>query len=77
MIPVQEILNKIKWTGKPEEHTLGIYDRKENKIIKIPMKNIASIDKTFMLIKQEGIEKEIPLHRIRKIWKGEQLIWER
>lgn len=78
MKPIQDILNKIKWTGEDAgKYTLGIYDRVKDAIFEIKMKDIIALDKISMNIHQNNKEVDIPFHRIRKVWKNNELVWER
>ncbi|MEM7819895.1 MAG: DUF504 domain-containing protein [Candidatus Aenigmatarchaeota archaeon] len=64
MKPIHEIINKIKW-GKREninDYIVGYFDRIENKILEIPLKELKC---------------EIPLHRIRYLKKKNKIVWDR
>ncbi|MCD6557742.1 MAG: DUF504 domain-containing protein [Candidatus Aenigmarchaeota archaeon] len=65
MIPVNEIINKIKWdkTECMEDYIVGYWDRIENKIIFIKFKEFEKSD--------------IPYHRIRVIKKNDKIVWNR
>ena len=81
MIPVQDILNRIKWDrhfkGRFE---IGYYDRIENKIIIVPYKEIYFPEENhflFELMDKEGTIHSIPFHRVREIYKNGDIIWKR
>lgn len=75
MIPVKELLNKIRWDEKenPKDYEIVYMDRILQREIKIKFKNISKIEEGFMIID----EASIPLHRITKVYKKGKLIWER
>lgn len=75
MIPIKNLLNKIKWDEKenPKDYELVYMDRILQQEIKIKFKNISKIEKEFMTVD----EASIPLHRIVKVYKKGKLIWER
>ncbi|MBU2638813.1 MAG: DUF504 domain-containing protein [Nanoarchaeota archaeon] len=79
MITAFEFLNKIKWDKRenPSLYTIHIYDRILKKNIEIKYTNIKEIGKSFMTIKRNDEETEIPLHRIREIRKSSKIVWKR
>ncbi len=80
MIPIIELLNKIKWDPREvqDEYKVGYLDRVQNKLIQIPVSEIEMSDKfSFVKLDNEGNEHNIPFHRIKVVWKNEVLIWER
>jgi uncharacterized protein (UPF0248 family) len=82
MIPIHELLNRIKWDDEfgQAEFIIGYYDRIENEIIKVPLKAMI-FDREdhfdFELIDDIGEKHTIPLHRIREVYRNSQLIWQR
>ena len=77
MKPIQDLLNKIKWTGEDiTQYTLGVYDRVQDKIIEIPLKDI-TVEHNILIVMQNGRHVDIPFHRIRKVWKNKELLWAR
>ena len=78
MIPIKELLNKIKWDKKenPEEYSIFYFDRILNKLISIPYKKIKKLEGLFVII-DNAEETNIPLHRIKKVTKNNAVIWNR
>lgn len=76
MIPIQELLNKIKWDPreKPEQYSLVYLDL--GRLVEIPYKEV-TIEGADMIIKKEGKRVEIPLHRIRQVKKAGVVVWSR
>lgn len=82
MIPIQQLLNRIKWdksfsVGRFE---IAYYDRVEKRNIRIPMEDIFFDEAdhfTFQCIDPEGETHTVPLHRIREVFKDGRLIWHR
>ena len=79
MIPIHALLNKIKYSPgeRPEEYTLFYYDRIEGKLKRLELKRVKKIEGNFLVLEQEGKEINIPLHRIKKVKKKGEIIWER
>ena len=79
MIPIKDLLNKIKWDKKenPEDYTVGYYDRVKKEIIEFSFTAIKEIDENFMLIEVDGVEKTIPLHAIKIVRKKGEQLWKR
>ncbi len=82
MIPLQDLLNRIRWD--PEfgrgRFDLGYYDREEERIITVPLHEVVLTEGdhfAFQLISPEGETLSIPFHRVRQIYKDGQLIWDR
>lgn len=82
MIPIRELLNRIRWD--PEfsqgEFVIGYYDRVEDRIIKAPLQEIHIDPKdhfVFKLLDEEGKLHSVPYHRIKQVYKDDQLIWHR
>ncbi|MBW2976068.1 DUF504 domain-containing protein, partial [Candidatus Woesearchaeota archaeon] len=78
MQPIQNLLNKIKWDKRedPKQYSIFYYDRILKKLIKVPYAKIKRIEGSFMVLDNEE-ESNIPLHRIKKVAKGEIIFWER
>lgn len=75
MIPIKDLLNKIRWDEKenPKDYDIVYIDRVLQQEIKIRFRNISKIEKEFMTVD----EAMIPLHRIVKVYKKGKLVWER
>ena len=82
MTPIHELLNRIRWD--PEfakgKFQSGYYDRAENRIILVPLKEVSfppESPQTFRLTDAEGQIHHIPFHRVREVYKDSQRIWHR
>ena len=82
MIPIHELLNRIR--RDPEfakgNFELGYYDRTENRIILVPLKELTfppESPQTFQLTDLEGRGHRIPFHRVREVYKDSQRVWHR
>jgi len=82
MIPIHELLNRIRWDeefGKGE-FVIGYHDRVDNRIIRVPLAELyfePGDHFSFDLIDSEGELHSIPLHRIKEVYKDGVLIWHR
>lgn len=82
MIPIQDLLNRIRWDrdfarGRFE---IGYYDRVEDRIIRVAFEEIGfdPEDHFRIGVSDENLEyHSVPYHRIREVWKDGQLIWSR
>ncbi len=79
MIPIPDLLNKIKWDKreKPKEYQIFYFDRISKKLIEIRFLDIKKIEENFMILERDGKEVNIPLHRIREVRRLGRLIWKR
>lgn len=74
----KEALNKIKWGEKePEKYFVFYIDRISKELKKIKFSEIKKIEGSFFIMKKDGEETEIPIHRIRELRKENKLIWRR
>ena len=82
MIPVHELLNRIKWDEEfgEAEFVIGYHDRFQNDVIRVPLKEIF-FDRNdrfdFEMVDDSGETHSVPLHRIREVYRNGQLIWHR
>ena len=78
MIPIKDLLNKIKWDKRenPKEYSIFYFDRILKKLIQIPYTKIKRVEGSFMVLNNEE-ESNIPLHRIKKVMKKDVVMWER
>ena len=76
MLPIHQLLNKIKWDKRenPEEYSVFYYDRILKKLIEIPYTKIKRLEGSFMVLDNEE-ETNIPLHRVRKVIKNDKIVW--
>ena len=74
MIPIDDLINKIKWDERedPEEYVIVYQDLHEEK--EMPYTDIDHLEGNTMVLKTGT---EIPLHRIKKVIKQEKVIWQR
>ncbi len=78
MMYIGDLLNKIRWDKrlKAEEYTLIYFDRIAEKSFEVPF-NAISRSGNFMIIKRNGQDVSIPLHRIREVRRNGKVIWGR
>jgi uncharacterized protein (UPF0248 family) len=82
MIPIRELLSRIhrdKDFGQGKCIN-GYYDRVEDAIIRLPLREMLVRPDdhfAFDIIDQESVLQNIPLHRIREVYKDGELIWHR
>ena len=79
MIPIKDLLNKIKWDKKehPEEYSMYYLDRISENLIKVDFNQIKRVEGNFMILEREGEEVSVPLHRIREVKKKGAVVWKR
>lgn len=82
MIPIQKLLNRIRWDAEfvKGNFELGYYDRAENRIILVPLKEVTfptESPSAFQLVDPDGKAHRVPFHRVREVYKNAQRIWHR
>lgn len=77
MLPIHQLLNKIKWDKgeNPKDYSIFYCDRIENDLIKIPYTKIKRLEDSFMILNNID-DSNIPLHRIKKVTKNNEIVWE-
>jgi uncharacterized protein (UPF0248 family) len=81
-MPIHELLNRIRWDTKfgQADFEIGYYDRVEDRIIHVPMREIffeTGDHFAFDLYDKEGELHSIPLHRVKEVIRNGELIWHR
>lgn len=82
MQPIHELLNRIHWDpeyGKGE-FELGFLDKVEDKLIRLPLRKVVFVPGDhyfFHYMDEEGVEHNVPFHRIKAVYKNGELIWHR
>lgn len=82
MIPIQDLLHRIQWDpqfGKGR-FVLGYRDRMQVELVRVPFQQIELIRGdhfSFNLLEPGGSVRMVPFHRVRAVWRNDQLIWER
>ncbi len=82
MIPIQELLSRIRWDEEFGQGTfrLGYYDRVEDRIMYVDFEELffePGDHFTFELVDIDGVVHHVPLHRIREVYRNGDLIWHR
>lgn len=62
---------------KGEKHTIYYYDDIGGHEHQIKPENIKKIEHDLMVVSEKGHELFIPLHRIRRVHKGREILWKR
>lgn len=75
MLPIKKLLDKIRWDDKEktENYEVTYGDRITRNEVRVNYKEIKDYDNEFFRIGN----KEIPVHRIKKVHKNSKLVWER
>ncbi len=82
MIPIEELLNRIRWDQEFGKGVfeIGYEDHIEQKVIRVQFQKIRFKERnhtSFQVENEEGELKKIPFHRVRAVYKDGSLIWKR
>lgn len=82
MTPIHEMLARIRWDPDfaRARFTVGYWDRVAGEVLRIDLRDASrdADNPSFLdLIDAEGVVHEVPLHRVREIWRNGVLIWRR
>lgn len=82
MTPIQDLLHRIEWDpefGKGR-FTIGYFDRVLGQIIRVPLQRLhlpPGEHFSFDVEEADGMLRMVPFHRVRAVWRDDELIWER
>jgi len=82
MIPVHELLNRIRWDQEfgQGRFEIGFFDRHEDVLHRVAFQEIAFAEsggRTFQFVDQSGQRHRVPFHRIREVYRDGERIWHR
>jgi uncharacterized protein (UPF0248 family) len=82
MIPLHELLSRIRWDPVfgAADFEIGYYDRTDQRIVVIPLREVHSdpSDRFFFRVADDNGEiHTIPFHRVREVYRNGRLIWSR
>jgi uncharacterized protein (UPF0248 family) len=82
MIPIQKLLNRIRWDKEfgNGSFEVGYEDHIEQRIVRIPFRKVRFCEEdplSFHVTDAEGVARTIPFHRIREVFRDGALIWQR
>jgi uncharacterized protein (UPF0248 family) len=82
MIPVHELLSRIRWDAEfaAADFVIGYYDRIGGEIRHVPFASLGFPPDDhfrFTLIDEEGAVHNIPYHRVREVFRNGERIWYR
>ncbi|MBI4819718.1 MAG: DUF504 domain-containing protein [Deltaproteobacteria bacterium] len=79
MTPIHELLHRIRHDldFADARFELGYYDRLEDEIIRIGLADLRQSEGAFSIQDEQGRWQTVPLHRVRRVWRNEELIWSR
>jgi uncharacterized protein (UPF0248 family) len=82
MIPIHELLSRIRWDPAFGEGRFEIayLDHVGPRIVRLPLERIVMPEGerfTFDAIEDDGTVHSVPYHRVRAVWRDGELIWSR
>ena len=82
MMPIQDLLHRIRWDREfgRAEFVIGYYDRVRRCIVQVPFHDVQfepGEHFAFTAVEADGSVHEVPLHRIREVYRDGVLIWRR
>ena len=82
MVPIQDVLHRIQWdpAWRGGLFEIGYLDRVAGSIVRTAAGAIrleGGAHPSLTLRDEEGALQQIPLHRVRQVWRNGALIWER
>jgi uncharacterized protein (UPF0248 family) len=82
MIPIRELLARIRWD--PEfgraRFEIAYVDHKRKALVRLPFERIRMPEEhrfTFEALEDDGSVRSVPYHRVREVWRDGELVWSR
>jgi len=82
MIPIQDLLHRIRWDpefGKGA-FEIGYDDHVAGRIVRVPLERVhmeRGARFAFDAVQDDGSSHMVPFHRVRAVWRDGALIWQR
>ena len=82
MIPIHQLLSRIRWDPALAggDFELGYYDRVEKRVLLVPFRSVdfpPNNPQVFRLVDAAGRIHRVPFHRVRKVYRNGECIWQR
>ncbi len=82
MTPIHELIARIRWDREfgAARFVIGYHDRITGKEMRVPLDRIhfePGERFTFDAVEADGTVHQVPFHRVRDVWRDEELIWHR
>lgn len=82
MIPIQDLLHRIQWDSefRKAEFVIGYLDRVSGAVARVPFRRIrfpSGEHFAIEVVEDDGAVHDVPLHRVREVWRDGVLIWNR
>lgn len=82
MTPIHELLARVRWDPEfgAAQFVIGYYDRITREQVNVPLERIRFEPGDgfgFDAVTEDGTVHTIPYHRVRSVWRNEELIWHR
>jgi uncharacterized protein (UPF0248 family) len=82
MMPIQDLLHRIRWDpefGKGE-FEIGYDDHVARCVVRVPFRRVR-LERgehfAFDAVEDDGSTHMVPFHRVREVWRDGKLIWQR
>jgi len=75
MKQIRDVITRMKWdpAANPEDYTIHYWDSVDEKAVQINGSDIARVEGKFIVL---TTGREFPMHRIRKVQRGGQIVWQ-
>lgn len=82
MIPIQDLLHRIRWDRAfgAAKFEIAYRDRVGGTLVGVPFSRIrfpSGDHFAFDALESDGSGHNVPLHRVREVWRNGELIWRR
>lgn len=82
MLPIRKLLNRIKWDTEygAASFEIAYLDRVAGGTIRVPFSDVLiepGVRNFFGVMGPDGVWRQIPFHRVRRVYRNEVLVWKR
>jgi uncharacterized protein (UPF0248 family) len=82
VIPIEDLLHRLQWDPAFGHGAvrIGYHDHIGNRIVRLPFDRVRLTRGhhfSFEVAEDDGTLRQVPFHRIRKVWRDGEPIWER
>jgi uncharacterized protein (UPF0248 family) len=78
---IKALLDRVRWDPRfgNADFELGYWDRYAREVVRIPFTSVLNGGEAcgLSLVDPEGYVRQVPLHRVRRVWRNGVLIWSR
>jgi len=82
MTPIHDVIARIRWDREfgAARFVIGYHDRVAGREVRVALDRIHFVPGerfAFEAVEPDGMVHQVPFHRVRDVWRNDELIWHR